>query len=104
MFIDDLLFVREMLPGAAATDAKKRTRRIVDAMTIFHRKERRDLTAAVRLFLDRDHTGAHSAEADVIATAEVLDAQLERYSDLPRAVEDLDRWIRRVSPGARTGR
>ena len=61
---------------------------------IFHRKEPRDLTAAVRFYLDRDHEGAHSAEADVTATAEVLDAQLERYSDLPRTVDELDGWLR----------
>ena len=31
--------------------------RIVDAMTIFHRRERRDLSAAVRLYLGREHSG-----------------------------------------------
>jgi len=69
-------------------------RRIVDAMTVFHRKEPRDLTAAVAFFLGREHAGAHSAEADVVATAEVLQAQLERYSDLPRTVNGLDGWLR----------
>jgi DNA polymerase-3 subunit epsilon len=70
------------------------SRRIVDAMTVFHRKEPRDLSAAVRFYLDREHEGAHSAEADVIATAEVLDAQLARYSDLPRSVDGLEGWLR----------
>jgi DNA polymerase-3 subunit epsilon len=69
-------------------------RRIVDALAIFHRKERRDLEAAVSFYLGRSHDGAHSAEADVQATAEVLEAQLERYPDLPRDVEALDGWIR----------
>lgn len=67
-------------------------RRIIDVMTIFHRMEPRDLSAAVRYYLGRDHEGAHGAEADVAATAEVLDAQLERYADLPRTVGELDRW------------
>jgi DNA polymerase-3 subunit epsilon len=75
-------------------------RRVVDAMTIFHRKEPRDLEAAVRFYLGRDHERAHSAEADVVATLEVLDAQLERYDDLPRATADLDAWTRRVPAGA----
>jgi DNA polymerase-3 subunit epsilon len=75
-------------------------RRIVDAMTIFHRKERRDLSAAVRFYLDRDHEGAHTAEADVIATVGILDAQLERYPDLPRSVADLDVWGRGDRPGS----
>lgn len=69
-------------------------RRIVDAMTIFHRKEPRDLSAAVRYYLGREHAGAHGAEADLTATLEVLDAQLERYHDLPRSVEELDGWGR----------
>ena len=43
-------------------------------MTIFHKKEPRDLTAAVRFFLDREHAGAHGAEADVIASIDVLEA------------------------------
>jgi DNA polymerase-3 subunit epsilon len=69
-------------------------RRIIDAMTIFHRKERRDLTAAVRFYLDRAHDGAHAAEDDVTATVDVLDAQLERYPDLPRSVDELAAWTR----------
>jgi DNA polymerase-3 subunit epsilon len=75
-------------------------RRIIDVMTIFHRMERRDLAAAVRFYLGRDLAAAHSAEADVAATAEVLGAQLERYSELPRTVDALDRWLR---PPARPG-
>lgn len=75
-------------------------RRILDAMTIFHRKEPRNLAAAVRFYLDRDHEGAHAAEADVLATAQILEAQLERYPDLPRTVEGLDAWLRPVPEGA----
>jgi DNA polymerase-3 subunit epsilon len=70
-------------------------RKVIDAMTIFHRKESRDLSAAVRFYLNREHTGAHGAEADVTVTAEVLEAQLERYEDLPRAVDELDAWLDR---------
>ena len=69
-------------------------RRVIDVMTIFHRKEPRDLAAAVRFYLGREHHSAHSAEADVLAAAEVLEAQLERYPDLPRDVTDLERVIR----------
>ena len=74
-------------------------RKVVDAMTIFHRKEPRDLSAAVRFYLDREHEGAHGAEADLVATLEVLDAQLERYEDLPRDVAELDSWTH-PRPGA----
>jgi len=74
--------------------------RVVDAMTIFHRKERRDLSGAVRFFLGRELEGAHSAREDVAATAEVLDAQLARYDDLPDSVEGLEAWCNPVQKDA----
>jgi len=64
-------------------------RRIVDMQTIYFRKEPRDLTAAVRFFAGREHSGAHSALADAIASAEVLAGQFRRYADLPRDVAAL---------------
>lgn len=57
---------------------------IIDVSNIFRKREERTLTAAVRFYLGRDNAGAHGAEADAIATREILDAQLERYGDLPR--------------------
>ena len=64
-------------------------RMVVDVQEIFHRREPRDLAAAVRLFCDRSHTAAHSASSDAWATAAVLDGMLGRYPDLPRTVADL---------------
>ncbi|HXV77582.1 MAG TPA: 3'-5' exonuclease [Candidatus Polarisedimenticolaceae bacterium] len=75
-------------------------RRVIDAMTVFHRKEPRDLAAAVRFYLGRELDGAHSAAADAAATLDVLEAQLERYDDLPRTVDELHAWIRAVRPHA----
>jgi DNA polymerase-3 subunit epsilon len=75
-------------------------RRVVDAMTIFHRKEPRDLTAAVRFFLDRAHDGAHGAGADALAAADILEAQLARYPDLPRGVDALEACIHPAPAGA----
>jgi DNA polymerase-3 subunit epsilon len=63
--------------------------RIVDVQRIFHKKEPRDLSAALKFFCGREHAGAHDALADVEATADVLLAQLERYSDLPTDVAGL---------------
>jgi DNA polymerase-3 subunit epsilon len=62
------------------------SRAIIDPMEIFHARERRDLPAAVRFYCCREHEGAHAASADALATAEVLDAMLGRYTDLPRTV------------------
>jgi len=73
-------------------------RSIIDPMQIFHHYERRDLAAAVRFYLGREHENSHAAEADVQATAKVLAAMLDRYDDLPRSVRDLhDRF---GDPGA----
>lgn len=64
-------------------------RRIVDVQAIFHREERRDLSAAARFYLGREHEDAHSALADIRTSAAVLAAQLDRYSHLPRDVGGL---------------
>jgi DNA polymerase-3 subunit epsilon len=64
-------------------------RAIIDAMEIFHRYEPRDLAAAVRTYLGREHEGGHSAASDVLATAQVLDAMVTRYPDLPRSIAGL---------------
>jgi DNA polymerase-3 subunit epsilon len=82
------LLEREL--GEAGLDLGLAERRVVDVMTIYHMKERRDLSAAVRFYLGREHAEAHAALSDAAASAEVLDAQLARYSDLPRTVEELD--------------
>ena len=73
-------------------------KRVVDAFTIFQRKERRDLTAAYKFYCGKDLTGAHRAEADVRATAEILFAQVERYADLPKDVAGLDAFCNAVDP------
>lgn len=64
-------------------------RAVIDALQICHQHEPRDLAAAVRHYLGRDHDGAHGALADAYATAAILDAQLARYADLPRTVAEL---------------
>lgn len=74
-------------------------RRVVDAFTIFARKERRDLTAAYKFYCGKDLAGAHRAEADVRATAEILWAQVERYADLPKDVAGLEAFCAQVDPG-----
>jgi DNA polymerase-3 subunit epsilon len=69
-------------------------RAILDPMEMFHRREPRDLTAAVKFYCGREHRDAHSALADALAAAEILDAMLDRYADLPRSVADLHRHFK----------
>lgn len=63
--------------------------RLIDVQTIFHKKEQRTLVAAYRFYCGKNLDEAHSAAADTLATLEVLEAQLERYPDLPNDVEQL---------------
>ncbi|KAA5532689.1 3'-5' exonuclease [Taibaiella lutea] len=62
---------------------------LVDVGNIFKIKEQRTLTAAYKFYCNKDLEGAHGAEADTVATAEVLASQLDRYEDLPSDVSEL---------------
>ena len=68
-------------------------RRHVDVQRIYHKKEPRDWTAAVRFYCGRDHAGAHGAEAGTRATLDVLKAQLAKYPDLPKTTAEMDEFL-----------
>ncbi len=70
-----------------------RSRCVLDACTIFKRKERRDLSAAYRFYCGAELRSGHRAADDAVATIEVLAGQLARYRDLPRDPELLCRWL-----------
>jgi DNA polymerase-3 subunit epsilon len=73
-------------------------RRILDAQRIFHKREPRDLTAALAFYCGEMHLDAHGAEADVDATIRVLEGQFSRYSDLPRDMDKLDEYCNPRDP------
>ena len=55
---------------------------MVDVQNIYHAMEPRNLRAAYRFYCGgEDFENAHSAEADTLATLEVLKAQLDRYQE-----------------------
>ena len=56
--------------------------RTIDVQTIFHKMEKRNLSAALKFYCDKEHIDAHSALADNRATYEVLNGQLKKYSEL----------------------
>ena len=82
-------------------------RRVIDVQNIFHKEEPRDLSAAARFYLGREHEEAHTALGDIRTSAAVLGAQLERYPHVPRDLDglhaycdayfpirsELDRWF-----------
>ena len=61
-------------------------RRLVDVQNIFHKMEQRTLVAAYKFYCGKNLENAHSALADTKATLEVLEAQLDRYSELKNDV------------------
>ncbi len=73
-------------------------RRIIDALVIFHKNEPRDLPAAYRKYCGKELEEAHTSLADVRAAAEILDSQLEFYTDLPRDVAELDVYCNPKDP------
>ena len=74
--------------------------KLIDAQRIYHLREPRTLSAALAFYRGREHTGAHGAEADVMATIDVLEGQLERYQDLGREVEALSQLSQPQLPNA----
>ena len=76
-------------PGAA---------QVVDAFTIFQRKEPRDLATAYRFYCGKVLDRAHSAEADASAALDILLAQVRRYDDLSRDVAGLHKFCHAKKP------
>ena len=84
------LLAEELLRADVDFDLKKN--KAVDIQTIFHKKEKRTLEAAYQFYCDKDLTNAHSAEADTMATYEVLKAQLDKYEDLENDMSFLSKY------------
>lgn len=81
------LLVEEFL--RADIDFDPRKERFVDVQVIFHKMERRTLAAAYKFYCNKELTNAHSAEADTVATYEILKAQLDHYDDLENDIQKL---------------
>lgn len=60
----------------------------IDPMVVFHKKEPRDLSAAVKFYTGGTLECAHGAEADISATIEVAKGQIWRYEDI-NSVDDM---------------
>ena len=70
-------------------------RDMVDVQVIFYKKEPRTLSGAYKFYCDKNLEDAHAAEADTMATLEVLEAQLDRYPDLENDVDFLSKFTKR---------
>jgi DNA polymerase III subunit epsilon len=59
-------------------------RKIVDAYSLFCKMEPRTLTAAYKYFCGKTLENAHSSQADTLATLDILESQLAKYSSFPK--------------------
>lgn len=88
----------------AKIDFNLEGRNLVDVQTIFHKKEPRNLVAAYRFYCGKDLEKAHSAEADIEATYEVLMAQLDKYDDVPTDIVGLSEYSSYAKPVDNAGK
>lgn len=80
MLAEEIERAREF--GGKAVNINLHEKRMVDVQNIYHYMEPRNLKAAYRFYCNQDgFENAHTAEADTIATYEVLKGQLEMYKD-----------------------
>lgn len=84
------LLAEEMLRAKVDFDMKDRV--AIDVQVIFHKKEERTLSAGYQFYCGKSLENAHSAEADTLATYEILKAQLDKYDDLENDVAFLNEY------------
>lgn len=84
------LLAEELLRAGQDLDLKKC--RPIDIQVIFHKMEPRNLSAAYKFYCDKELVNAHSAEADTMATYEILKAQIEKYDELENNIDFLSRY------------
>lgn len=84
------MLVEEFLRAEVDIDLNKR--KFIDVQTIFHKMEQRTLSAAYKFYCDKVLENAHSAEADTMATYEILKAQLDRYPELENDINYLSKF------------
>ena len=87
------LLAEEMLRAGVDFDMKNRVS--VDVQTVFHKMEERTLSAAHKFYCGKTLENAHSAEADTMATYEILKAQLDRYPELENDMKSLSEFTTR---------
>lgn len=81
------LLAEEFLRVGLQFDFNHRT--LVDVQKIFHMMEQRTLGAAYKFYCNKSLDDAHRAEADAVATWEILQAQMEKYPQLGTTVETI---------------
>lgn len=77
----DIPMLVEELDRAGIDSSNIVKHKFIDVQNIYHKLERRTLSAAYKFYCGKDLEDAHSALGDTLATYEVLKAQLDMYPD-----------------------
>jgi len=64
-------------------------RKLLDVQKIYHKMEPRTLSAAYQFYCNKNLEDAHSATADVEATWEVLQAQIDKYPNIGHSLNSI---------------
>lgn len=89
--LDIPMLVEEFI--RADVEFEVRNRKLIDVQKIFHTMEQRTLSAAYKFYCNKTLEGAHGAEVDAAATAEILFAQLERYPQLGNNLDSITKAV-----------
>ena len=81
------MLVEEFLRSGLEFDVTNR--HLLDVQKLYHMMEPRTLSAAYKFYCGKDLDNAHSAEVDAMATFEILESQLQRYSQAGTTVESI---------------
>lgn len=84
------LLAEELLRVGIDFDLSKM--KLIDAQVIYHKMEPRNLSAAYQFYCGKTLENAHSAEADTLATFEIIDAQVVKYEELPNEINALSEF------------
>jgi DNA polymerase-3 subunit epsilon len=84
------LLAEEML--RAEVNFGMQDRKAIDVQVIFHKKEQRTLSAGYEFYCNKNLENAHSAEADTLATFEILEAQIAKYDDVENNIDFLSEY------------
>jgi DNA polymerase-3 subunit epsilon len=87
------LLMEEFLRAGLEFDIEGK--KLLDVQKIYHLMEPRNLSAAYKFYCNQNLENAHSAEADTMATYEILKAQLDRYEDLENNMKTLAEYTTR---------
>lgn len=91
LYFDIPLLVEEFIRAGIVFN--HRGRAIIDPFLIQAKYEPRNLEATYKRLTGKTLEGAHRAEADIRATIEIFEKQLEMYDGLPKSAKEIDESV-----------